>query len=34
MVAAIDENGALLGILRVLDQGGWRLRPNFIDTSP
>ena len=34
MVAAIDENGALLGILRVLNQGGWRLRPNFIDTSP
>ena len=34
MVAALDENGALLGILRVLNRGGWRLRPNFIDTSP
>jgi len=33
-VAAIDANGDLLGILRVLPQGGWRLRPNFIDTSP
>ncbi len=33
-VAALDENGELLGILRVLAQGGWRLRPNFIDTSP
>ena len=33
-VAAVDENGVLLGILRALPQGGWRLRPNFIDTSP
>jgi len=33
-MAALDENGELLGILRVLAQGGWRLRPNFIDTSP
>lgn len=33
-VAALDQNGVLLGILRVLAQGGWRLRPNFIDTSP
>ncbi len=33
-VAALDANGNLLGILRVLPQGGWRLRPNFIDTSP
>ena len=33
-VAAIDEDGVLVGILRALPQGGWRLRPNFIDTSP
>ena len=33
-VAALNEKGVLLGILRVLAQGGWRLRPNFIDTSP
>jgi tRNA pseudouridine55 synthase len=33
-VAAVDAYGVLLGILRVLPQGGWRLRPNFIDTSP
>ena len=33
-VAAVDAHGVLLGILRVLPQGGWRLRPNFIDTSP
>lgn len=31
-VAAVDDNGVLLGILRALPQGGWRLRPNFIDT--
>jgi len=33
-VAALDENGALLGILRILAQGRWRLRPNFVDSSP
>jgi tRNA pseudouridine55 synthase len=28
-VAAFDETGGLVGILRVHDSGGWRLRPNF-----
>ncbi|MBM4058741.1 MAG: hypothetical protein FJ275_11010, partial [Planctomycetes bacterium] len=28
-VAAVDVGGALVGILRPHDSGGWRLRPNF-----
>ncbi len=33
-VAALDGDGNLVGVLRVLSSGGWRLRPNFIDSSP
>ena len=33
-VAALDEDGNLVGVLKVLASGGWRLRPNFIDSSP
>ena len=33
-VAALDEEGNLVGVLKKLASGGWRLRPNFIDSSP
>ncbi len=33
-IAALDHDGNLVGVLKVLSSGGWRLRPNFIDSSP
>jgi hypothetical protein len=33
-VTALDDTGQLIGILKQLDAGSYRLRPNFLPGSP